>query len=602
MHHLRNTRSPLGRSSAGGSPFDLQARQHQADIERLLAFSNTPQVSIHFEILDEQPQRATIYRPSIEVLPATSNASVTPCPSTMPDPSTTADPSTTSSIPFLLEPQGVSTSPIPPEIALDHRGLGNDTIYAIASYTKILINVAYARLMMDGRYKDLGLSWESSACDIFNHAREQNGKTLMLRTWGNPTIRQLLLHENGLAEMNRYLFAPDGAFIMNEEEFILVAPLITEDCYKEKYPDRGWFQYSNANHILAGMILEELTGRSLQDLMRELVFDWLDMTHTFLDERSLTSTVEGTTVATGFRVSASRNKLNSVPCRYMSDVVEAASLGARSTTGDLAKLNRAFLNGTEGRWPGTLGHRGTADFFRLEVSLNKGEAMSLGGRYGPLDSSIPGTESLSRAVSPPDGFSSYTLGRRQDGSQCNVYYKGGCIDGFNGTIYLSLKDRAFVIVLGNSSGPVDISDHIARYILQEAFQLRPRTDVIGSAMKEGHRCSNYLGRYDIEDSTVPMSRASLEDLAGTYKHVRYLQNITVTHDGAVTVHGSVKSSAPMKLSRISSSMIKILPGADGFGVERWSVWKNLEFAVEVNSDGLLSLRGNDSLDSYVKIS
>jgi hypothetical protein len=213
MHRSRNA------SPAAGSPFDLQSPQHLEQLNRLLAFSHTPQVSIHFEVLGRTPQATTLRYPILQSPPealssqtvSTSQASAAPrAPST----------------PQVLPPDQVSLNrPINEgEPPIEH-------IYAVGSYTKILINVAFERLLAHEKYKQLGLSWQTTACDIFNEMRERKRKSTIVRLWGNPEIRQLLVHENGFAPMNRYLFAPDSTFIMSEDEFITVAPLITEDFF-----------------------------------------------------------------------------------------------------------------------------------------------------------------------------------------------------------------------------------------------------------------------------------------------------------------------------------------------------------------------------------
>jgi CubicO group peptidase (beta-lactamase class C family) len=582
MLSLRKARGSRHSSSSEEAPFNLLAPTHETEIKRLLEFSNTPQISVHFEVLEEVPQATTIRnrRPQSPL--------VLPRPQTF-------QPSAAPSVPQASPPQTI------PQSAHDESRSDIDTIYAIASYSKVLINVAFARLVYHEQYKYLGLSWDTPACDAFNDARERKGKPPIRRTWGNPEIRQLLVHENGFAPMNRYLFAPDGTFLLSPDEFVQVAPLITEDYYKTRYPHRGWIQYSNGNHIFAALILEEIMDRSFQDLMHELVFDWLNMTDTLLDEHSLGIHMVRGAVTTGYRVSGNRSQSNAMPTIYLSDIVEVASLGARSSTEDLAKLNRTFLRGAEGGSDGKFQPHEIADFFRPDCLLRDGGAMTLGGIFGALDSKVPGIESLSRVVAPANGPSTYTLGRRRDGSQCHVYYKAGCIDGFSSSVYLSLKDRTFVIILGNSSSPVDVTDHVARYILQEALQLSPRHDIIDLAIKEGLVSSSRLEKYEC-DLAPPESIDSVEDLTGTYQHVRYMQQMTITRDGGITIHGSQKTSAPMKLVRLSSTMVRILPGIGGFGIERWSVWDNLEFLVDIEPNGRICLLGNAGLDRYVQIS
>ena len=495
----------------------------------------------------------------------------------------------------VLPPDQVSLNPPTSEAETP-----TEYIYAVGSYTKILINVAFARLLSHEKYKQLGLSWQTTACDVFNEMRERKGKSTIRRLWGNPEIRQLLVHENGFAPMNRYLFAPDSTFIMSEDEFIAAAPLITEDFFRDKYPHRGWVQYSNANHIFAGMILEEVTGRKLHDVMHELVFEPLNMTHTIMDEQSLAGRAAGAAIVTGYRISANKSQTTATPNRYLSDVVEVAALGARSSAQDIGKLNGAFLKGADGERDCEFERQEIADFFHPYCKLGDGEWTTLGGLLSGLDSQISSSESLNSTLLPRD-FSPYTLGKWRDGSRCNAYYKAGSIDGFSSSVYFLLKDRASVVVLGNSSGPLDVTDHIARYIIQEAFQLSPRVDIVSKAIEEGRVCSERVQSFERQDLRLSTFSDDVEDLAGTYQHVRYLQQITIAREGTVTIHGRAKTSSPMKLVRVSPEEVRILPGTSGFTIDRWSAWDNLEFTVDFEPKNRISLVGNNGLDRYQRI-
>ena len=579
MHRSRNA------SPAAGRPFDLQSPQHLEQLNRLLAFSHTPQVSIHFEVLYTTTQTTTLRYPILPSPPETLSSQT----------GSTSQASTAPSSLQVLPPDQASLNPPTSEVESP-----TEYIYAIGSYTKILINVAFARLLSHEKYKQLGLSWQTTACDIFNEMRERKGKSTIRRLWGNPEIRQLLVHENGFAPMNRYLFAPDSTFIMSEDEFIAAAPLITEDFFRDKYPHRGWVQYSNANHIFAGMILEEVTGRKLHEVMHELVFEPLNMTHTIMDEQALAGRAAGAAIVTGYRISANKSQTTATPNRYLSDVVEVAALGARSSTQDIGKLNGAFLKGAEGERDCEFERQDIADFFHPYCKLGAGEWATLGGLLGALDSQISSSESLNSTLLPRD-FSPYTLGKWRDGSHCNAYYKAGSIDGFSSSVYFLLKDRASLVVLGNSSGPLDVTDHIARYIIQEAFQLSPRVDIVRKAIEEGQVCSERVQSFEHQDLKLSTFSDDVEDLAGTYQHVRYLQQITITREGTVTIHGSAKTSSPMKLVRVSPKEVRILPGPSGFTIDRWSAWDDLEFTVDFEPKNRISLIGNNGLDRYQRI-
>jgi CubicO group peptidase (beta-lactamase class C family) len=102
--------------------------------------------------------------------------------------------------------------------------------------------------------------------------------------------------------MNRYLFAPDGTVIVSQDEFLEIAPIITEDYFKGGR--QGWSVYSNANHVFAEIILQELAEQNLQEIMQEVVFTPFKITHTVMNKESLDALeAAGAAVAEGYRVS-----------------------------------------------------------------------------------------------------------------------------------------------------------------------------------------------------------------------------------------------------------------------------------------------------------
>ena len=471
-------------------------------------------------------------------------------------------------------------------------------LYSIASLSKILLNVAIYRLITGGEYKAVGLSWDKSVCDLFNELRRRHGKPLIRRPSRDPSLIELLLHRNGFAPMNEYLIAPDGTFIMSEDEFLEVAPRLTEDYFTGSRQNMD--EYSNADHIIAGLLLQELTGRKLSQVMQEAVFNPLGMSYTVMDEASLQKLeAEGAIVAAGHRVSGDRRRIDRLPERkYLDDTVEVASLGVWSCTEDLAKLIGEFLRALD-HLNTKFEKEDTLRFFGLSSNHGDGIRTSLGGMICPLDSIFAGNESTNRILSPTDQFPPYTLGRHPDGDPCEVYYKAGAVDGFASALYISLDERTFVIVLANSSGPLDVTDHIARYVLQEAFNLSPRVDVVTKAIEEGTRSSTRLQDLERADEDTLNWSENVDDFAGTYQHVRYGQKLEITPAGDVILRGKSKSSSPMK-ARVSGNTMRIFPGPEGFGIERWTVWDNRDFTLE-NRRGKAVLMGNAPHDRYEKL-
>lgn len=567
--------------------FDLHADRCTKYLEDLLLFSCTPQASIHVEY-NGTIQTRTVYG----IQPQRSSFT---------------------SSPDRSQPTAYPTTPAPPDPSIANAShtaqetsiheLGSNTIYAIASYTKILINVAYYRLISQGRYRNQGLSWGKSACDLLNELRRAKGKTLVRRFARDPTFIELLHHRNSFAPMNRFLLAPDETFLMSQDEFLEFAPLITEDYFKGE--KQGWGEYSNANHIFAAIILEELTKQNLHEIMQEVVFDPFQMTHTVMDRESLDRLeAAGAIIANGHRVLGDMRRCVALPNqRYLADTVEVASLGARSSTGDLAKLIREFLKALDDS-SSQFQERDTLYFFGPKGRMHEVGLPALGGWFCDVDSTSPGSESLNRRLVPPNGFPPYRLGKRPNGSSCPVYYKAGSIDGFTSSIYVSLKRRLFVIVLANSTGPVDVTDHISRYILQAVLNLLPEVDILCRATAEGLQASERVQDFERIDADVSAWSDVTERFVGTYRHTKYGQELEVTTEGNVILHGRCKgrskASSPMT-ARVAGDTMRIFPGSDGFGIDRWTVWDNRDFRMD-QRDGEFFLVGNAGKDHYKRIS
>lgn len=568
---MRFSRLGLSRSRHSSDSFDINADQCVHELKRLLASSGVSQVSIHVE-LEGKIQRKTLRGPQSQP----SADFDQPYHGSQSRVSATDEPLSN------LENTSQTTS----DTSVDE--IGGKTIYAIASLTKILINVAYSKLIFRGVHKNKGLSWDKSACDLFNELRRTKEKSLIRRFARDPSIRELLLHRNGFAPMNRVLFAPDGTFLVSEDDFLEIAPHITEEYFRGR--KQGWSIYSNANHIFAGIILEELTGQTLSEIMQEVVFNPIQMADTVMDKLSLHALeTAGATIAAGHRVSGDMSR--SIPLlerKYLTDTVEVASLGARSCTEDLAKLIREFLMALD-NLSNEFQEQEVLDFFGPKCDYHDGGKAAFGGLQCALNSTLPGSRSLSRMLVPPHVLTPYKLGSRPSGSPNLLYYTAGSIDGFASCMYVSLPHRAFVIVLANSTSPMDVTDHIARYILQGVLKLSPPVNIVSSAIEEGLRASRKVQEYEREDSDFSAWSDNIQSFIGTYENVKFRQELEISTEGHVILRGRSKSSSKMK-ARASGSTLRIYPGTEGFGIERWSEWENRDFEMQERNHELFLVR------------
>ncbi|RMZ89371.1 hypothetical protein DV736_g3404, partial [Chaetothyriales sp. CBS 134916] len=488
----------------------------KAYLQRLVDLSGAPQASFHVE-LDGQAQAATLVRGQHEMLPADRSRSSQPSP--RPAERTSARPGDRSALTVPKDTDAI--------------------VYSVGSLTKIFINLAFYIAVSSGQYASLGLSWEKSACDMFNERRDYHKRSRIKKISRDPTIRELLLHRNGFAPMNHELFAPDGTFIMSEADFLEIAPRVTEAHFKGQM--RGFSVYSNANHIFAGLLLEEIMGISLSEAMKKLVFGPLEMWHTVMDAASLQClSAEGDTVARGHRVSGQMKVSALQPNHnYLKDKVEAASLGAYSSTEDIAKLFREFMKALDNKSE-IFSEEDALDFFGPNCDYHDGGKVSLAGLFGDANSSLPGSESLQTTLVPGPHTFDHRIGKMSNGSPCKLYYKAGSIDGYTATLYISLRHRMFVIVLANCSGPVDVTEHIARYILQETLNLAPRINVEQDAWATSVRSCKKLSSLE----QVEQADLSWQD------------------------------------------SIDQFVGDAGFGIDSWSVWSDRDFVIQNRDDGI----------------
>ncbi len=101
-------------------------------------------------------------------------------------------------------------------------------------------------------------------------------------------------------------------------------------------PGTGW-SYSDINFNLVGLIIEQVTGKTLQTLFRDLVFDPLGMAHTYRWwlEEPRPSLPDRTPSAVFF------DDMDYAPWRTMS--ADWAGGGLQTTTEDLNRFLRAFV-------------------------------------------------------------------------------------------------------------------------------------------------------------------------------------------------------------------------------------------------------------------
>ena len=162
------------------------------------------------------------------------------------------------------------------------------------------------------------------------------------------TVRQLLNHTSGLGDFSNGVDV-DGNGISDFKELVLAEPdtiwdeTMVLDWAIENTPPLGQpgelFGYSDTNYQLLGMIIEAASGMALHEAYRQLIFEPLEMTHTYFEFREPVVVGEdGRSVSNAYYNGVLWNELDS-------HSYEWGSGGLVSTAPDLNNFLWAWVTG-----------------------------------------------------------------------------------------------------------------------------------------------------------------------------------------------------------------------------------------------------------------
>jgi D-alanyl-D-alanine carboxypeptidase len=151
----------------------------------------------------------------------------------------------------------------------------------------------------------------------------------------NITIRQLLNHTSGIADVNNVVGYTDS--ILTNPNRIFTPTEVMTWVGPPLFPAGTSWSYCNTNYILAGMIAESATGQSFGKLLRDSVLSPLQLDSTFLGlYDSILFPIAHPWQGGVDKYSTPRKSLHSV----------AWSSGAMySTSGEMAQWYKALMNG-----------------------------------------------------------------------------------------------------------------------------------------------------------------------------------------------------------------------------------------------------------------
>jgi D-alanyl-D-alanine carboxypeptidase len=213
----------------------------------------------------------------------------------------------------------------------DGDGSNVDAAFRIASVTKMMTATALLMLCDQDRCQLDDATGRYLSGDILERFRDSEGQSYAV----NLTLRQLLDHTSGLP--NYFLEPAVLDAVKNGSGKRRFTPLDLVDLAAiSKPPSPGQARmYTDTGFVLAGLIIESLTGQPLHEAYRSLVLDPADMADTWLESSS--DPPRQTHIAS--------HDLDGADITDMDPTVDWAGGGLVSTAADLARFLRALTQG-----------------------------------------------------------------------------------------------------------------------------------------------------------------------------------------------------------------------------------------------------------------
>ncbi|TCD28608.1 serine hydrolase [Pedobacter psychrodurus] len=230
------------------------------------------------------------------------------------------------------------------------------TVYDLASVTKIsATNISVMKLYEEGRLdlqKTLGdyLPWvrgtDKAGLKVFDILLHQAGLVSFI-----PFYRETIEIKTGQPKAGYYQAQPGGIYTIRVAEGMYLrkdyADTIKTRILKSKMGPANRYVYSDNDFIFLGMIVEQITGLTLDEYVRNTFYLPLGMTNTAFKplEHTPLNTIAPTEIEKSFRLQQLRGDVHDPGAAMFGGV--AGHAGLFSNAYDLAQLYQLLLNGGE---------------------------------------------------------------------------------------------------------------------------------------------------------------------------------------------------------------------------------------------------------------
>lgn len=357
-----------------------------------------------------------------------------------------------------------------------------DTVFAIGSASKAFTTFVMGTLVDEGK-----LDWDKPVATFLPGFRlHDRVATEQL------TPRDMVSHRSGLP---RHDLSWYNATELSRKELVERLPYM-----EATYPLRSRWQYNNFMFLTAGYLVEQVTGRSWEDNVRERIFQPLGMTNSNF---SVHDSQKSADFALPYRENNDDEKIELIPFREITNMGPAGSIN--SSIRDVSKWVQVHLSGGK-------------------ASGGKAGDKQIIGPATLIDIHSPHMVLTATPERPELSQASYGLAWFIDAYRGHLRVAhGGNIDGFSSLVTLLPNDDLGMVILTNKDG-TGVPELLVRHTLDRLLKLDP-IDWNGEALAKRDAGRVIAKQAEAKKDTVrkPGTKPAhkLAEYAGDYAHPAY---------------------------------------------------------------------------------
>ena len=338
----------------------------------------------------------------------------------------------------------------------------SDTVFPIASMTKSMIASGFASFVDRGN-----ISWDTKLAERVPYFQSKAEEIKSRELFTEANVVDLLAHRLGLTAGNNFWSQKNQQVLIDKRETARIVGAL-----EPLVPFRSKFMYSNWGYGLAGEILEELAGESLEEYFHKTLFKPLGLTRTTLGsprDEEYAKCYMALSDATPYHVP---------PTAYYSGTARAGAGACKSTVNDLLKLYKAWMQAEadQSKTGETITpaspFRRVRDTWTGHIAINEESDYGFGWvlTHLPTKAGLVGVN----AYECPGEYPVLAKGVKP---QPLIYHQGS-VTGSLSAVYLLPETETAVIVLGNSFDLSDTPDWVSQLLIEALLDAPERNDFV----------------------------------------------------------------------------------------------------------------------------